>query len=377
MNQVESKTGRAWIELDQAALNHNVETLRAMLPDSCALMPAIKANAYGHGSVLIAQALEQMGVHAFCVACVQEGVELRRQGIKGEILVLGYTHPMDFPRLQAYNLLQTVADLSHARLLNQYNAPLRVHLAVDTGMHRLGIPAENTAALDEIFQMKHLQIEGMFTHLAADDMDTSEAATLTQIQLERFQQVQEYLKKQSIPLPKIHVLSSYGIFNGVPRIGAWARVGIALYGVLSSTADEQRWAKELQPVLSLKCRVASVREIQAGESAGYDMGFVAKRPSRIATMAVGYGDGVPRCLKNASVLLHGQKAPIVGRICMDQLLVDITDLPTIMPGEVATLIGKDEKEEIRASEWAAQAGTLTNEILSCLGTRLPRVWIEE
>lgn len=370
-------SGRAWIELDGAALRYNVASLEAELPETCALMPAVKAEAYGHGAVLISKELNQIGIQAFCVASAAEGVELRKHKIKGEILVLGYTHPEEFHLLHQYHLTQTVIDYSYACLLNEYGKKLPVHIGIDTGMHRLGERCENMEQIYEIYEMENLKVEGMFTHLSADDTMTARDKAFTQAQIQAFYEVVENLKEQGYPCPKLHLQSSYGIVNYPEAAEDYARVGIALYGVLSTREDTESCRLPLMPVLSLKTRVTTVRSLYSGEAAGYGLQFVADHDMKIASLAIGYADGLPRSLSNGvgEVLIKGYRVPIIGRICMDQTIVDVSDIPDVNSGDIAVLIGTSGEEEITACDLAEQTGTITNEILSRLGSRLERMWI--
>lgn len=369
--------GRAWIELDRKALQHNVTILRSRLPEQCRLMPAVKADAYGHGAVLISRELNRMGVDAFCVACAAEGVELRKAGIQGEILVLGYTHPKQFPQLYRYHLTQTVIDYSYAVQLNRFGKKLRVHIGIDTGMHRLGERSENIDRICRMFEMENLAVDGIFTHLSAADTLQAREREFTGKQVLAFFRVTDELKKRGYKCPRIHMQSSYGVLNYPELAGDYARVGIALYGVLSCREDTQQWKNFLQPVLSLKARVAAVRELYAGETAGYGLQFSADHDMKIAALAIGYADGVPRTLSNGvgEVLIGGRRAPVVGRICMDQMLVDVSGIPDVKAGDTAVLIGKSGEEEISAADLAQWDGTITNEILSRLGARLERVML--
>ena len=367
--------GRAWIELDRSALQYNVSALRTLLPEDCALMPAVKADAYGHGAVLIARELNRMGIRTFCVASVLEGRELRQNGIKGEILVLGYTHPRQFPLLRRYRLTQTVVDYAYAVLLNLYGRKLPVHIGVDTGMHRLGERCENVDKLCRIYQMKNLRVEGLFTHLCADDTKLPADEAFTKAQIQDFYTAVGQLRERGFPCPKIHVLSSYGLLNYSGPTADYVRVGIALYGVLSTRADTQECRISLKPVLSLKARVAAVKDLYRGEAVGYGRQFVADHDMKIAVLSIGYADGLPRSLSDGegAVLIDGCRAPIVGRICMDQMTVDVSDIPQVLPGAVAVIIGQSGEEAITVGDWAEQTGTITNEILSRMGARLERV----
>ena len=366
---------RAWIELDIGALRHNVAALRALLPPGCALMPAVKADAYGHGAVLIARELNRLGVRAFCVASAREGAQLRGSGVEGEILVLGYTHPRLIPLLYRSRLTQTVLDASYAECLNQAGLPLEVQIKIDTGMHRLGERWTQIDALERIFACRNLHVAGAFTHLCADETTGEEDRAYTLAQARAFQNAVAALRKRGCRVPKVHALASYGLLN-YPEIGGdYARTGIALYGVLSCASHAVPRAAALQPVLSLKTRVAQVQMLQPGERAGYDLRFTARRETRLAVLSIGYADGLPRSLSCGvgAVLLHGCRAPVVGRICMDQTLVDATEIPETAPGDEAVLIGNSGAEKITACDVAEAAGTISNEILSRLGARLERI----
>ncbi len=379
----DASRSRAWIEVSRDALRHNVRYLQSLLPDHCALMPVVKANAYGHGAGLIAAELNRMGIRSFCVACVSEGIELRRQHISGELLVLGYTHPDQFPLLDQYALTQTVVDHAHALALSAYAcsasrpSPLPVHIAVDTGMHRLGEPAEHAARIGEIFTLPGLQVTGMYTHLAAAGGVDAASQSFTLEQINSFYRLaaQTCFPGNRPVRARLHLQASYGILRyPLPDVDC-ARPGIALYGLLSNAADTRLYADRLRPVLSLRARVAAIHRLSPGESAGYDMAYTATCPTAIATVTIGYADGLPRSLSEggAAVLLHGQRAPIIGRICMDQLLADVTAIPQTRPGDIATLIGRDGPESISAAGLADACGTITNELLSCLGPRLERL----
>lgn len=365
---------RAWIELDRAALAHNVAVLSGLLPRGCALMPAVKANAYGHGAVLISRELNALGVDHFCVATAPEGVELRAHGVEGEILVLGYTHPEQFPLLNRYSLTQTVLDEGYARLLNGCGETLDVHVKLDTGMHRLGERSERLDALCRIFACENLRVTGAFTHLCADDTRSPRDKAFTQAQGRAFYDAVARLRAMGHNCGRVHLLASYGLLNYPELGGDYARIGIALYGVLSTKADEEASALDLRPVLSLKARVALVKDLYRGEGAGYGLQYTAPRDGRLAVLAIGYADGLPRGLScgAGSALIRGHRVPIVGRVCMDQALVDVTALPEVRAGDEAVLIGADGGEAIAASALAEATGTITNELLSRLGGRLAR-----
>lgn len=368
--------GRAWIELDRAALRNNVEQLRKMLPPGCALMPAVKANAYGHGAVLIAGELNALGINAFCVATVFEGVELRQDGVEGEILILGYTHPQNVPLLVQYHLTQTVLDCAYAAELDKCGLTVDIHIKIDTGMNRLGERCEHLEKLRRIFTYHHLHITGAYTHLYEDDLALPENRMAALAQSRAFYQAVERLKMQGFLIPKVHILASGGLIHCPDIGGDYTRPGISLYGLMSTKEEWSKVSHKLQPVLSLKARLALVKDLHQGEGAGYGHQFKAERDTKIAVAAIGYGDGIPRSLSNGvgAALVRGRVAPIVGRICMDQTLLDVTDIPSVVPGDTAVFIGASGEQEITACDVAAQAGTISNEILSCLGNRLLRHW---
>ena len=363
--------GRAWVEVDSAALRHNAENLRALLPVGCELMPVLKCEAYGHGLVKTARLMSSMGIRAFAVACAAEGVELRRAGIRGEILILGWTAPESFPCLSRYHLTQTVTEPAYARQLSAYGKNIDVHIKIDTGMHRLGIDPEDIASVEEVFTLPHLRVRGMYTHLCVSDALDEASRAFTEAQRHRFFALAEELCRRGYCVGKLHTQSSYGLLNYPDARCSYARVGIALYGVRSSRGDDAARWPGLEPALSLKARVEQVRSVKAGEGLGYGLAYTAPRESRIAVLPIGYGDGFPRAAEGACALINGSRAPVVGRVCMDQLFVDVTDCGEVRPGDTVTLIGPG----LPCEELAEACGTISNEILSRLGKRLPKVWL--
>ena len=368
---------RAWRETDLSALAHNARKIQSALAPGCRLMAVVKANAYGHGALPVARRLETMGINSFAVACLEEGIALRRSGIQGTILILGYTLPGLTPQLHRWKLTQTVADAAHGQALAGCQLPLSVHLALDTGMHRLGIPAEDHNALRRLYELPGLHVEGVFSHLCVSDSLSPEDVAFTRLQLDRFYGAIQWLKAHRLEPGDTHIQASYGIWNLPPQPCSLARAGIALYGVCSDDSPTAR-TLDLKPVLSLRARVTCVRTLAPSEGAGYGLAFRADQPRQLAVVAIGYADGLPRSLpqQGGEVLLHGMRCPMVGRMCMDQLLVDVTGLPCVTPGDTATLIGADGQQQIRAEDVARQCGTITNEILSRLGARLPIVTTE-
>lgn len=369
---------RAWREIDLEALVHNAWQIREALAPECDLMAVVKAEAYGHGAIPVARQLRKEGVKAFGVASLEEGIALRRHGVLGEVLVLGYTAPDQARQLRRWHLTQAVVDAAHGEALAAQGVTLKVHLALDTGMHRLGIPARDHEAIRRMYRLPRLKITGTFSHLCVSDSPAPGDKEYTRRQLELFYQALDWMRGHGCPPGETHIQASYGIWNLPPQPCTWARPGIALYGVGSDDTPTRRQL-DLHPVLSLKARVASVRELEPGQGAGYGLVFRPDTPRVLATVTIGYADGLPRSLPQhgGRVLIHGKRCSMVGRVCMDQLLVDVTEVSGVVPGDLVTLIGRDGRQQIRAEEVAAQCGTITNELLSRLGSRLPVVEVRE
>ena len=371
-----SDCGRAWVEIDLGALAHNVAELRSRLPCGCELMAVVKADAYGHGAMQVAAQLQLEGVESFAVATVGEGVSLREGGLAGDILVLGYTHPDDAALLSAYRLTQLVVDGAHAKALDAADHKIGVHIAVDTGMHRLGM--SDLDEIEGVYALGNLLVGGVATHFASSDSLEEGDLEFTNTQMERFQSTLDALKCRGREVGKVHTQASYGIYNFPDMQCDYARAGIALYGVMSHSGDT-KIKPALRPVMSLRALIAQVRWIGAGESVSYNRTFTASEPRKIATVCIGYADGVPRQMSGNGGLciVHGRKVPIIGLVCMDMLVIDVTGDDAVAAGDIVTLIGKDGGEEIRCEDAAAASGTITNDILCRLGGRLPRVVIEQ
>lgn len=374
-NLIKNKS-RAWLSINRENLLHNIKELHTIMPDNCKLMAVVKANAYGHGSVMISSLLNKAGIRNFAVATLQEGIELRLNGITGEILVLGYTEPSLAGELLQYGLTQTIIDYNYGRELESKGIPLKVQIKIDTGMHRLGFLAEETEEIINIFRAKNLEVTGIFTHLSTADSLREGDIRFTTEQIGRFYTLLEQLKQRKIQVP-VHIQSTYGLLNYNALSCDYARIGIGMYGSLSSAQDKTIIQPDIRPVLSLHSRVALIRNITEGESVGYGRAYQADADRTIAVIAIGYGDGYPRSLSEGKgeAVIGGMKVPIVGRICMDQLIVDITGAEGIRSGDMATLIGKEDSASISAGEVSDKAGTIANELLCRLGNRLPRIYV--
>lgn len=368
------KTARAWVETDAGALSHNLDQLSSLLAPGAAVMAVVKGNAYGHGAVWAARSLWRAGVRAFAVATLEEGAALRRHGIGGTILVLGYTPPEEAFRLWLYRLTQTAVDAPHALALSQSGWPLRVHLKVDTGMHRLGFGVDDIEGIAAAYALPRLRVQGIYTHLARADSLAPADADFTQGQIDGWYALLAALRRRGVHPGATHLQSSYGLLNHPGLPCHYARLGLALYGVLEQPAQHTRSPVRLRPALCLKARLGSVRALDAGDYVGYGGGSRCNKKTLAATLTVGYGDGLPRNLSsNTSFLLHGKRVPVLGRLCMDQLTLDVSGVPHAAPGDIVTLIGRDGTEACTAEALAAEAGTITNELLAGLSPRLGRL----
>jgi len=360
--------------IDLSALAANYAYLQE-LAGAAAVIPVVKADAYGHGVVPSARRLEAEGATCFGVAIAEEGLELRRGGIRSEILLLNFSDPRDAPLHASYGLTPTLYDLSQARGYAEVTRgwrrrPLPVHLKIDTGMGRLGIrPEELSAAVDLLVRAKGIQLRGTFTQLAR--ADEREGAP-TEKQLDAFRNCLELLSAAGIDPGLVHAANSAALLQHSSSILQAVRPGLALYGIPPA---QQSDPGRLRPVMSLETRVLAVKQVPSGTPLGYGGRFVTARPSTIAALPIGYHDGVRRSFSDhVSVLLQGEKAPIVGAVSMDLTLVDATECGA-QPGDRVVILGTDARREVTAWELALAAGTLPYEIVCGIGSRVPRVYV--
>ncbi len=372
----EENPGRAWLEIDTGTIRENYRHLCASAPEGCEIMAVVKADAYGHGAEKTARILQEEGCRYYAVATLEEAMELRSAGILGDILILGYTMPRDAFLLQHYDLIQTVVDERHGRELAQSGSTVRVHLAVDTGMNRLGIPVKEEDTILNLLHLPGMRVEGIYSHMSVADSRNKEDIDFTHRQIEAFTALKDALSKKGYGHLYYHCQSSYGfLYYPVPGM-RFARVGIALYGCTSNSAEEI-YPLSLQPALSLKARISCVRTVERGEFVSYGRTYEAMETRKIAAVTIGYADGLPRNLSGQGyALLKGKKVPIVGRICMDQLMLDVTEISHVQEGDIVTFVGREGGNCIQAVEIAELAGTITNELLSRLGRRLTKIYIE-
>ncbi|WP_013320422.1 alanine racemase [Gloeothece verrucosa] len=370
---------RAWIEIDHHALAHNIRSIKQILSPSTALMAVVKADAYGHGAVRVAQTALQAGATWLAIATLGEGIELREAGIAAPILILGAINtPAEIATIAQWKLQPTLCNpqqaLVFSETLTKLDQSLPVHLKLDTGMSRLGtIWTEAAAFVQLVQQLPYLKIASIYSHLAtADDPDP----TVMRLQHQRFEAAIAEIKANGITPPRLHFANSAATLTDPSLHYDLVRVGLGLYGLYP--APHLRESVDLKPVLQVKARVTQVKTIPAGTGVSYGYQFISDRPLRIAVVGIGYADGVQRNLSNRlEVLVRGQRISQIGAITMDQLMLDVSNIPDLQAGEVVTLIGKDQDQEITADEWADKLGTISWEILCGFKHRLPRVSIPQ
>jgi alanine racemase len=364
----------AWVEIDLGAVRDNVAAL-AQLAQPSRVLAVVKADAYGHGAVPIARAALEAGAAWLGVALVEEGVELREAGIEAPILVLSEPAPEAAAAVVAHRLTPVVYTAEGIDALAKAVAdlgtgePLPVHLKVDTGMHRVGVAPEEAVALAaRVDQRTELTLDGVCTHLAvADEPDDPYTAE----QLERFEVVLSDLERAGLRPPLVHAANSAGLLAFPDARFDLVRVGIALYGIAPAPGLDGR--VELRPALALKARVSHVKSLEAGARLSYGLRYRMARTGTVATVPIGYADGVPRNLAavGGHVVVGGRRHPIAGTITMDQLMVDMGDAPVAVGDEVV-LIGRQGEAEVTAQEWAERLGTIAYEIVCGIGPRAPR-----
>ena len=369
-------TDRAWVEVNLENLEHNINEIKKVIQPKTKIMAVVKANAYGHGSILIAEKLSEIGINDFAVATLDEAIELRKHNIKGNILILGYTNFEDLKYVIQYDLIQTIVDYNYSEKIKELklSQKLNCHIKINTGMNRIGERYDNMDRLIKIYENPRLNILGTFSHLCVADSDKKEDIEFTEKQIENFNKCIKQLKENGQDVGKVHLQSSYGAINYNTETYDYVRIGIIMYGVNSDNTAYQKNKLDLKPVLSLKARVTSVKEINKDDSVSYGRTYIADSNRKIASISIGYADGFPRCLSNKNMLVkvNGNYSKVIGRICMDQCVIDVTDVKEIKTGDVVYIIDCDDIN-LSSEKFAMNADTITNEFLSRLGNRLPRI----
>ena len=374
---------RTWADVSLDNLCYNYHALRRGLPAQCRFLGVVKADAYGHGAVPVSRYLTELGAEYLAVSNIEEAAQLRRGGIRGPILILGYTPPKHAEDLAKMGLRQEVHSLAYARMLNERlggtSLRIRVHIKLDTGMSRLGFFAYNCEStvteLQEVAAMKHLLIEGVFTHFPVADSIDGADANFTHTQFERFMQMLTTLKGVGIE-PQIRHCCNSGASILYPEYALdMIRPGIATYGVLPSA--DLRGMIDLKPVMQLRSTIFQIRDFEPNITVSYGRTYTTSEPARIAVVGIGYADGLSRSFSNnISFLLHGKRVRQIGRICMDMCMVDISRVPEAQVGDVVTVFGTDGEDTIEVDSLSARLNTIPYEILCGINKRIPRIYLD-
>jgi len=364
-----------WAQVNLGALKRNIQRIKQYTNSE--IMPIVKADAYGHGAVEVVRVLRQEGIKRFGVAFLEEAVALRRQFPDMTLMVIGPTLPAYSDILVRENIIPEVFQLAQAKALSEEAIKQKkiatLHIKIDTGMGRIGFRSDALEQIKQIAQLPALHIEGIYTHLAtADGIDLS----YTYQQLQVFDTLYAQLEAEGIHIPIRHAANSPALMQVPKSHYELCRPGIILYGLLPMT--HRGTEAGFEPVLSLKARISHIKTVEKGESVGYGRTFIATSPTQVATLPLGYADGLRRGLSNGGqVLLHGKRGVIVGNICMDQTMVDITGIENVQLGDIVTVIGQDGKENIDAQHMAQTLDTISYEIICGISKRVPRIYVEQ
>ena len=369
---------RVYAAVNLDAIRQNMEAMKANLAEGTGMIGVVKADGYGHGSVPVACAIDTY-VCGYAVATLEEGIILRKHGITKPVLVLGMTPEEGYEDLITHEICPTIFQYERAAHLSELavkaGVKAGIHLAVDTGMSRIGFPVTEEAAdeASRIAGLPGIRIEGLFTHFAkADERDK----TATDNQISRYRRFVSLLLERGVRPAILHCSNSAGILDLKRANMSAVRAGISIYGLYPS--DEVERAVKLVPAMELKSRIVYIKKIAPGTSVSYGGIFTASKETAVATIPVGYGDGYPRNLSGrGDVLICGRRARILGRVCMDQMMVDVTDIPEAEEGTPVTLIGRDGSENVTVEELAGRGGGFHYEIICDIGKRVPRVYYEE
>lgn len=367
-----------WAEVNLTNIVHNLNEIRRRVAPGVKILPAVKANAYGHGAVEVSQALAEAGADMFGVAAVSEGVELREAGIAQPILMFGCVLPDLIETALSNALALTVCDVTLAQAISataqKLDVKVSVHIKVDTGMGRIGVCCEKAMDLiRSVLALPNLSFDGIWTHFpTADEKDPGFARE----QIARFDQIIQSMRGEHIPVPARHAANSGAIAQLPSAHMDLVRPGLSLYGY--HPTDDMRLDLDLRPAMTLKTRVSFLKNLPAGASVSYGRTYTTSRPTRAATLPIGYADGFNRLLSNrGAVLIHGKRAPIMGRICMDQCVVDVTDLPQVRVGDEVVVYGTQGGETLSVESVAKALGTIPNEVVCAVGKRIPRVHVRQ
>lgn len=366
--------GRSWVEISLSTLKNNLESYRYLLPESTQVMAVVKADAYGHGDAVVAKFLSDNGVRFFAVSNIDEAIRIRDAGTCGKILILGYTPISRASKLVEYDITQALVSEQYAEKLSDTRLPIKCEFALDTGMRRIGLNADNPEECERVIRhySKLLNLDGVFTHLCVADTDDLPALKFTQEQISKFEDITTRIS--DLELPYCHCLNSAGGLWHNYANSCFARLGIILYGLKPDYTNTL--PDGIQPALTWKSIVSMVKSVEPGDTVGYGRTYTVDHPMTIATIPTGYADGYSRLLSNKGfVLVNGEKAPIIGRVCMDQLMVDVTDIPNVEMETEVILLGKSGKMEITADDMAQMIGTIGYELVCGISKRVDRIYI--
>jgi alanine racemase len=380
---MEEFSKRTWLQVDLDAVEYNFRNIKSKLSKGTKVLCVLKADAYGHGAEFLVKEYERLGADWYGVSNIDEALQLRRSGALKPILIFGYTAPELAETLCKYNVSQALFSYSYAEKLRdecrKKNLKVKVHLKIDTGMSRIGFFSQtpeyiekSVEEISKIKDFKELELEGIFTHFSvADDVTNQREYTLKQF--DNFTSVISKLENCGIKIPLRHCCNSAGIVSFPEMHLDMVRAGVVLYGLYPS--DEIRDKIDLKPVAQFKTVVSQVKSIPKDTSVSYGRTFTSPKEMKIASISVGYADGYLRSFSNnAEMIVCGKRVPIVGRVCMDQLMLDVSNVPEVKEGDVVTVFGKDGNEEISVDELAAKIGTINYEITCLVGKRVSRIY---
>lgn len=377
---------RTWAEISLNAIEHNYNVIRNKVADDTKVCCVIKADGYGHGAVELSQVYEKLGADFFAVSNIDEGIEIRKSGSKLPIVILGYTPVSEAENLAEYDISQAVFSLEYAKELSEKcveeDCICKMHIKVDSGMSRIGFMCQefprDEYSIEEICEaccLPNLEVEGLFTHFCVSDED-AEGREFTNKQYENFIHVRDSLKKRGVDISVVHCSNSGAIEDYPETCCDMVRAGIILYGLAPSSRLADRL--DLVPAMTLKTVVAFVKEVQKGATISYGRTFTADRKMKIATVPIGYADGfIRQNAKDGYMMVNGKKAKIVGRICMDQTMLDVTDIEDVKTGDEVVVFGTGENGEPTADSLAENTGTINYETVCLVGKRVPRIYIKD
>ena len=373
---------RCWLEVNLSNLKNNIESIRSIISEEMDIISVVKANSYGLGSLNISKYLSSIGIKYFAVATLQEALDLRIKGkVPGEIIILSWTPVSEKDTLIKYNLTQTLIDYDYAKKLNDEPGIVKCHIKVDTGMNRFGHKIKDVEIFKKMYELKNLNILGIFSHLCRVREFEEEADDYTKMQIENFDYIIEQLEKEGINVGIKHIMNSFGILRFNENKYSMVRPGLLMYGV-SPDPDNEQISKLLdeynfKPVASLRCKVMTVKTIEKGEKVGYNGKYTAEEKTKIATISIGYADGLSfASSKNKfRVIIKGHLCPITGNVCMDSTMVKIPLDSDIQEGDDVTIFGLDDRGNlVNHKEFLNKSGAHIGETFSRLGQRITRIY---